>query len=620
MKSYKVRDTSGQEFDVDENKIHEAEKDGFLPVVSNGKDFHRVSFGDLSLAEKDGFKPLMSSDVSPMESFVRNAGQSASFGFADEITAGIESALTDKSYDKALAESRANYKEAEEANPLSSIAGGITGAVGTAFIPGVGALNAGKAATFAGRLGLAAAQGGLTGLGTSEEDNALGLAKDSLKGAAIGAAAQGVGEKVLAPAAKYVGNKLSSLGDKIDDGVEWGLKKGGKTLANIPEEYTGKYLNNPDEINNALSREELADLLYKKSYLDNGIKLDPNKLPPSLHKYIPERDPGLLQQLRQAVSERDSDAWRVLPKDFKLSKTDMLDDALFSIEDDILKNGIDDSGITLANGVGGHKQELDAVHAALDEIKAATSSDDITLRDLKRVVQGIRKKAYSEAGSARSGNSANGLTRVADFIDQYYLKGNSPEYRKAMEPVAEATRLEGYLNNKLVDSANSDNYDKFYSQLNRWKNSGDEKMFKKAIGNLDTELNSNFSDQIDNTLAKEAFTKSDTQGSRKTLLGTVVGGGAGSLFGGPVGGVFGGMIGGVAGQVGDRYAGSVFKSILNGKIAADKGLEYLAPKLGKYTAPLMEAAKRGNQSLAATHFILQQTDPNYRKLMSDKEE
>lgn len=56
MATYKVKNEAGTEFEVDQNKVGEAEKDGFLPVVTNGKQEHRVSFSDLPLAKKDGFQ------------------------------------------------------------------------------------------------------------------------------------------------------------------------------------------------------------------------------------------------------------------------------------------------------------------------------------------------------------------------------------------------------------------------------------------------------------------------------------------------------------------------------------------------------------------------------------
>jgi hypothetical protein len=75
MSSFTVKDESGSTFQVDESKIADAEKDGFLPVVTNGKDEHRVAFSDLSLAMKDGYSPVgMDLGVSKTESALRGVG------------------------------------------------------------------------------------------------------------------------------------------------------------------------------------------------------------------------------------------------------------------------------------------------------------------------------------------------------------------------------------------------------------------------------------------------------------------------------------------------------------------------------------------------------------------
>ena len=96
MKIFTVRDSKGQSFEVDEDKVSEAEKDGFLPVVSNGTEEHRVSFSDLPLAAKDGYSPI--SSIGKLESGLRGLAQGVSMGFADEITGALESAFTDKTY------------------------------------------------------------------------------------------------------------------------------------------------------------------------------------------------------------------------------------------------------------------------------------------------------------------------------------------------------------------------------------------------------------------------------------------------------------------------------------------------------------------------------------------
>lgn len=149
-----------------------------------------------------------SEDVSELESLLRGSAQGLSLGFADEITAGAESLLTDKAYDDAIKETRANYHKAEAANPASYMTGNVAGSVGAAFIPG---LNVAKGATLAGRVGIAALGGAVSGLGNSEAQDAAGLAKDTAIGAGLGAGLQGVGEKVIAPAIQ----KAGSITDRV---------------------------------------------------------------------------------------------------------------------------------------------------------------------------------------------------------------------------------------------------------------------------------------------------------------------------------------------------------------------------------------------------------------------
>ena len=145
-------------------------------------------------------------DISELESGLRGLAQGASFGFSDEITGAIESALSNKSYEQARNESRAAYKDAEEANPISYNAGNIGGAAATAFIPGLGEMNIAKAA----------ALGGVSGLGASSEDSVGGQLIDTAKGAGIGAA---VG-KIADIASPYVSKGISKLSSSANDTAE----------------------------------------------------------------------------------------------------------------------------------------------------------------------------------------------------------------------------------------------------------------------------------------------------------------------------------------------------------------------------------------------------------------
>jgi hypothetical protein len=222
MKSYKVKNESGQQFEVDEDKLHDAEKDGYLPIVSNGKEEHRVASADLPKAMADGYKPLLSApEVSELESLGRGAFQGATFGFSDEIVGGLESLFTDKTYEQARDESRANNAAAQEANPASYLTGDIGASVATSFVPGLGFLNAAKGAKLATVAGKAALQGGIAGAGYSDEKDAAGILKDTATGVALGAgtgaAFHGVGKALKSDKGKVIADYLSDKFHKVTD-------------------------------------------------------------------------------------------------------------------------------------------------------------------------------------------------------------------------------------------------------------------------------------------------------------------------------------------------------------------------------------------------------------------
>lgn len=179
-------------------------------------------------------------DTSIPEAFARGAAQELTFGTADEIAAGIESTLTNKSYAKALEESRAEHTLSEEEHPIASLAGGITGGVGQAI--GLSALTGGAGGvakagsllgkagalakgaimpsagkTVAGHIGKMAAGGavvgGLSAAGRSEKEG-LERLKDIPGGVASGAAIGGT----FGAIGKGVGKVGEAISKKIDSG------------------------------------------------------------------------------------------------------------------------------------------------------------------------------------------------------------------------------------------------------------------------------------------------------------------------------------------------------------------------------------------------------------------
>lgn len=126
---------------------------------------------------------LVDEPTSKLESLLRGAEQGATFGFGDEINAGLESLLSDKSYEQARQESRQAFEQAQMDNPYTSLLGNLVGGIAVP-IPGATEASVGRMAL------IGAGGGALAGLGTSEADLTKGeigkAAGDVLEGTAIG--------------------------------------------------------------------------------------------------------------------------------------------------------------------------------------------------------------------------------------------------------------------------------------------------------------------------------------------------------------------------------------------------------------------------------------------------
>lgn len=79
--------------------------------------------------------------TSQFEASARGVGQGVSFGFADEITAALESAITGKPYRQAVEESRKAYETSAKEWPKTTLGAEFVGGAASTFIPGVGQLG-----------------------------------------------------------------------------------------------------------------------------------------------------------------------------------------------------------------------------------------------------------------------------------------------------------------------------------------------------------------------------------------------------------------------------------------------------------------------------------------------
>lgn len=148
-----------------------------------------------------------------IESAARGLAQGASMGFADEITGGLESLFTDKPYEQARDESRANYARAKDANPSTYTTGEIGGGVASALLPGA---NIARGASLGKAVLQSALLGGVTGLGYSEADDLGGLAKDTAANAALGGLVGGAAQKFMPMASRALEKVGESAGDMAE--------------------------------------------------------------------------------------------------------------------------------------------------------------------------------------------------------------------------------------------------------------------------------------------------------------------------------------------------------------------------------------------------------------------
>ena len=113
---------------------------------------------------------------SDLLNFGRTAAQGLTFGFGDEITAGIGSLLSDQSYDDLVANERAQLAAYSEDHPLAAfgaeaLGGAFTGGIGlTRSLGAAGLKGLARGATARQAAGRGAVEGGLYGLGSEEGD------------------------------------------------------------------------------------------------------------------------------------------------------------------------------------------------------------------------------------------------------------------------------------------------------------------------------------------------------------------------------------------------------------------------------------------------------------------
>jgi hypothetical protein len=208
-------------------------------------------------------------------------------------------------------------------------------------------------------------------------------------------------------------------------------------------------------------------------------------------------------------------------------------------------------------------------------------------------------------GKARATNAGtqelNALSKIRQSVDGT-LKAASPEYKAHMAELAGDTEAA----KGIADKFRSDNG---AQNLLKRIGKGKDEYSGDALKAYDQRFGQNFSDDLQNSYAKQAFDQPTVNGSRRTGPGAAIGAAAGSAMAGAPGAAAGAALGTGIGAGLDKYGTQIWKAVLDGTL-----------KVGPYAKYLEKAMQQGPSQVAMVHQLLMKQDPKYKALVEGQQQ
>lgn len=578
--------------------------------------------------------PIETPNISMLESAHRGAAQGVSLGFGDELSGGAGylggklGLVPDKGYDYYRDYARNADKESQAANPGTYGASELAGTVGTAFIPGLNAAGAGLAGT----AGRAAIQGGLAGAGSTEESllsgaGAADIAKGVGLGAAGGAAGYGLGKGIsqgidlaknigMASSKVPFGSLAEETASKSPGLLNKILPKISSIFSGVDEDAARRQIARPnqtaaaqaDSFGYKLGNQALGETEVLKKNLgsevgeagneflaQHGDTPMPNQLSDKIDSFLKENAPSGMGFSAVSPSERGylhemSRALKGIPTkdEIENSLRGIMEKGNYETDPDTLVSLLQ-SPKTLNRAVQNGTVNGDEVYDILQKLqpfaqKPVTGEDLYKFRGYLDHVEKLAGK-YDQDGTGPFTNFLKSLRGDADKIaDQA-----SPRLDTANQAYGQFKQD----TNLLRGSTNEGQAESMINNL-YGANKGAR---QEAAGRL---FSPETMESAKDIAANKAFENANRPGGnnyfRRTALGILTGG-LSEVATNPS-----------INKVALRTAGRVSTALPE--------LVKSQPQIfGKFAPVLQAAAQRGTQGLAATHFILQQTQPEYQDLM-----
>ena len=442
MAQVRIKERStGRTGTVDSSELSAAMQSGYDPVgrvaiidtasgrrgTIDGSELAAGLSSGLQLAHDSPVAAPETSAVDSALSYANTAGrgvaQGITSGFADEIVGAVESALTDKTYEQARDESRANFKAAADANPATDFISNLAGSVAQLALPGAIAGKLGGAASGLAKAASVAAKanplkatsliGGVSGaastLGASESADKGELALETALGGSIGAAAPAV---------------MKGIGTAGNLGKSW-IGENFKSVFE-PSRVMGKMLNVPSKpLGEALAAQERGQNPKLIRALNDFRKLV------SVHSGV----------------NNLGDAVKLLETQATIPGHEMLNEVADAASGVAIKNGLVETVPRIARDSAGNKYTEHIIKIA-DELKAPL--EDAIERAGNDGGHAITTANRIANDLVKYGDDLGGLFKVKRLVgEQAFGKTNGQPINKVPASVAAYRRAYSVIDDKL---------------------------------------------------------------------------------------------------------------------------------------------------------------------------
>jgi hypothetical protein len=473
---------------------------------------------------------------------------------AETAVSGIESAFDPK---KTFAQAHQDLEDQKDAawnaHPVAYGAGKGAGFVGTA-------LAAPVAETLGGAAAVGAGIGALSGADAAS--NVSDIPGAAVKGAGTGALVGGAGNlvgKAVSAAPNAAKSVLASLGSET-------------TPADISE-----YLARPGAINAAPTQAELGTKIANTA---NDIT--------KASGHLSQNARGLLGDKAGAMTGDD------------------LQNLIEQAKQQYMRNGVVKTGMEPA---------VNALDSELERFQQmAGNGGGPSEQDVRGFIDDLQKATKdSTFGNPDAGAKQGALKNLSGQMNDS-LRAANPDYANAMAPSAEAANASSDLQDqfKLENGQPTDATMGKVKNLTKEGKSEGANALKQAQGITGQDL----MQQVHDAGVADRFNAPGAGGALKTLAASM-GFGLGKMTGVPYGGIGGAAAGrfGVEGMAGAQSAKGIldaYMAVRNNPVAGAAG-----SALQKFGPILAKAAQTGGNELAATHFVLATSNPEYQQLVED---